>query len=224
MSAGLQGEAALALFFDIAPEAAEELERWYSQEHFPERLGVPGFLRGTRFRAVDGGPCCFALYEVADLGVLTGAAYRRRLDNPTPWTQRIMKSFRNMVRGFCAVRASFGRGLGDALLTVRYVPPAENARALDEWLRRSAETLSHNTGIVGVHLLEPAAKPQMTREQAVRGKDADMPALILVSGTEAALAAAREDLSPEKLTAHGASAVLVHVYRIQETLAAREVL
>ena len=44
----LLGSAAMLLSFDIAPEAIEEHDRWHTHEHLPERLSIPGFLRGTR--------------------------------------------------------------------------------------------------------------------------------------------------------------------------------
>ena len=41
----LLGKAALAMWWDMAPEMKADFEDWHSHEHFPERLGIPGFLR-----------------------------------------------------------------------------------------------------------------------------------------------------------------------------------
>jgi len=41
------GQAAVAMWWNIAPEHREEFEHWHSHEHFPERMGIPGFLRGS---------------------------------------------------------------------------------------------------------------------------------------------------------------------------------
>ncbi|MFG5410576.1 hypothetical protein ABXN37_23805 [Piscinibacter sakaiensis] len=113
----LLGTAALLLSFDVAPEVVAEHDRWHTQEHLPERLAIPGFLRGTRWVAVAGGPRYLVLYEVADLAVLAGPDYLARLNAPSPWTQALMPHYRGMRRGLCRVRASVGPGLGgEALL------------------------------------------------------------------------------------------------------------
>jgi hypothetical protein len=43
---GLLGPAAIAIWLDFPPEEAAEHDAWHSTEHLPERLGIPGFLRG----------------------------------------------------------------------------------------------------------------------------------------------------------------------------------
>jgi hypothetical protein len=42
----LLGTAAMLLSFDVAEEAIAEHDEWHTHEHFPERLSIPGFLRG----------------------------------------------------------------------------------------------------------------------------------------------------------------------------------
>ena len=46
----LLGSAALAMWWDIAPQVLADFEDWHSHEHFTERLGIPGFHRATRWR------------------------------------------------------------------------------------------------------------------------------------------------------------------------------
>ena len=64
------GNAAVAMWWDVAPEVRAEWEDWHSSEHMPERLAIPGFLRGTRWVALSGAPSYFVLYEVAGLATL----------------------------------------------------------------------------------------------------------------------------------------------------------
>jgi hypothetical protein len=45
----LPGKAALAMWWDMAPEMRAEFEHWHSHAHFPERLAIPGFRRATRW-------------------------------------------------------------------------------------------------------------------------------------------------------------------------------
>lgn len=46
----------MLLSFDIAPEAIPEHDDWHTHEHLPERLSIPGFLRGTRWVALQEQP------------------------------------------------------------------------------------------------------------------------------------------------------------------------
>src|SRR5512143_2763302 len=99
---GMIGSAAMLLWFDIVPEHIAEHDEWHTREHFPERVGIPGFLRAQRWVAQGATtPRYFVSYEVRDVGTLTSAPYQARLDHPTDWTRRMMPHFRGMVRGFC---------------------------------------------------------------------------------------------------------------------------
>jgi hypothetical protein len=44
----------MLLSFDVDVEAVAEHDRWHTQEHLPERLAITGFLRGTRWTAIEG--------------------------------------------------------------------------------------------------------------------------------------------------------------------------
>src|SRR4051812_42652044 len=99
----LLGDAAMLLWYDIVPEHVAEHDEWHAREHFPERVGIPGFLRAQRWTGEPGSPRYFIIYEVADVGVLTDKPYMERLNNPTPWTSRMMPQFRGMTRGFCTI-------------------------------------------------------------------------------------------------------------------------
>jgi hypothetical protein len=92
------GRALLAMWWSFPPEVQAEVEDWHSHEHFPERLGIPGFLRGSRWLDLSGAPAYFIMYEAARLSTLTGGPYLERLNNPTPWSQRMMPNHLGMVR------------------------------------------------------------------------------------------------------------------------------
>src|SRR3954467_14351479 len=99
----LLGKAAMLLSFDIAEQAISEHDDWHTHEHLPERLSIPGFLRGTRWVALRGGMRYLVLYEVEELATLRSAGYLERLNNPSPWTASMMPHYRGMTRGFCLV-------------------------------------------------------------------------------------------------------------------------
>jgi hypothetical protein len=168
------GRAAVAMWWDVAPEVRAEWEHWHSSEHMPERLAIPGFLRGTRWVARSGAPSYFVLYEVADLSTITTGAYLERLNHPTPWSRKMMPHHRNMVRSLCSIRAGWGGGVPQALATVRF------SRAPD------LPKLPRGQGLTGAHLLESQPMPgAQTAEQKIRGGDASADWVLLVGGYDA---------------------------------------
>lgn len=182
------GKAAVAMWWDIAPETKAQFEDWHTHEHMPERLAIPGFLRGTRWIALSGEPSYFVLYEVTDLQTLTRGPYLERLNDPTPWSRKMMPHHRNMVRSLCEVRASFGRGLAQALATLRLDVPADALAPLPE--RR---------GLTAAHLLEsrPMSGMPQTTEQRIRGGDAEAKWIALIAGYDVdAVAAACREIAP----------------------------
>ncbi|HEY8290150.1 MAG TPA: hypothetical protein VIG49_12840 [Acetobacteraceae bacterium] len=58
---------------DAAQEAA--FNQWYDDEHIPRLTAVPGFISGSRYRALRGGPKYLAMYELEDHNVLRSAAF-----------------------------------------------------------------------------------------------------------------------------------------------------
>ena len=115
----LLGQAAMLLTFDVAAEALTEHDDWHTHEHLPERLSIPGFIRGTRWISLGEQPRYFVIYEVAQLTTLTSEVYLQRLNNPTPWTSKMMTRYRSMSRGFCSVTATFGLGVGHVAMLIR---------------------------------------------------------------------------------------------------------
>ena len=212
----------MLLSFDVVAEARDEHDDWHTHEHLPERLSIPGFLRGTRWIALEGEPRYCVIYEVEQLATLGSSAYLERLNDPSPWTSRIMPSYRGMTRGFCAVAGSFGVGLGHASLLVRLAPAPDRAAALrahllDDVLPR----LPAMRGLGSAHLLEGAATPAMTKEQSLRGADApvDRAVLVIGYGRDALAALAREALGTDALMRHGAESVRHATYRMDYALA-----
>ena len=219
----------MLLSFDVVPVAIPEHDDWHTHEHLPERLAIPGFMRGTRWVAKDAlnkEPRYFVLYEVAELATLTSAAYLERLNNPSPWTSKMMPHYRGMTRGLCTLSGSFGLGVGHASLLIRFKPVAGMELTLRAWLLQDAlPPLPSRAGIGGAHLLAGAATPAMTNEQRIRGADAGVDWAILVTGyDEAALAGLMQgDLSVVQLEQHGAIGVASGLYGMHYSLTDREV-
>lgn len=164
------GQAALAMWWNVAPEARRELEHWHAHEHVPERLAIPGFLRASRWTAADGGEGFFMLYELADHAVLASGPYVARLNAPTPWSTRMMPLHRRMVRCQCRVIESRGAVTARHALTLRVAPAGGDAGPLRRGLAALASTLPQQPGLVGLHLLHHEAPAlATTTEQRIRG-------------------------------------------------------
>ena len=85
----LLGKAASAMWWDIAPDVRADFEDWHAHEHFPERLSMPGFRRGTRWSDASGGEGMFVMYELeGHRHALASPEYLARLNAPSPWSTR----------------------------------------------------------------------------------------------------------------------------------------
>jgi hypothetical protein len=220
----LMGSAAMILSFDVAPDAVGEHDDWHTHEHLPERLAIPGFLRGTRWVALEGNPRYFVLYEVETLATLTSPDYLARLNQPTPWTTKMMPHYRGMTRGFCAVTASLGSGVGHSALLIRFKPREENSGRLREWLSSTAlPPLPSRSGLGCAHLLEAAATPPGTNEQRIRGVDSTMAWAVLAIGFSASRVAdlVGNELSEDRFRRQGAEDYAAAVYRMDYSLTHR---
>jgi hypothetical protein len=184
----LLGTGALAIWNGIAGEAAEEFYRWHNGEHMPERVGVPGFLRGRRYLSPSVPHDYFTLYETETAETIGSAPYLARLNDPTPWTRRMLPHFRSTVRVGCRVATSHGRGQGGGLLTLRVFPRARR------WDEPDLATVLEVAGVIGVHLLEPVPETTriQTKEKELRGArpgdaEAPEPWVLLVEMNDAEL-------------------------------------
>lgn len=205
----LLGPAAIAMWWDMAPAHRIEFEDWHSHEHFPERLGIPGFLRGSRWADADGGNGFFVMYELDAYETLSSPHYLARLNNPTPWSTRLMPHHSKMVRSLCRVLDSFGGGAARAMLTLRLSPAPGRADELRQYLQGLLSDLPQRPGLISGHLLRtetPAIAP--TQEQKIRGGiDAAADWVVLAGGydTDVLRGLLGGELGATALTAAGAA-------------------
>ncbi len=215
----------MLLSFDVVEEAIPEHDDWHTHEHLPERLSIPGFLRGTRWVALQGRPRYLVLYEVEDLQTLASDAYLDRLNHPTAWTAKMMPHYRGMTRGLCSVEGSAGLGTGHLGLLLRCKPVAGEESRLGGWLRRDiVPRLPSTPGLGSVHVLRGALAAQMTNEQRIRGADVGIDWALLVTGYDrgALEALSRSELAEDRLAEQGAAGVVSALYRTDYTLVASE--
>lgn len=181
------GKACLAMWWDMAPEMRAEFEHWHSHEHFPERLGIPGFLRASRFTSAIGGEGIFVLYELESHGVVSSPAYLASLNGPSPWSTKLMPHHRHMVRTQCHVLESRGAVVARQALTLRLSPADGRAAELQAALAARMADWVGQPGLAGAHLLRhqtPAIA--QTTEQKIRGGDQAADWVLVVCAYDAA--------------------------------------
>ena len=183
----LLGQATVAMWWSIRPEKRSEFSDWHSHEHFPERMSIPGFRRGSRWTSTLDGEGFFVLYELETYETLTSKGYLDRLNAPTPWSTKMMPHHLNMVRSQCRVGASFGGGLAASLATVRLSPESGRAPTLQTHLVEMLRDLPSKPGLTGAHLLitDTPETSTPTTEQKIRGSDGTADWVVLLSGYDA---------------------------------------
>jgi hypothetical protein len=221
----LAGGGAVAIWHDIAPEGRDEFYAWHGEEHMPERVGIPGFLRGRRYVALRASLEFFNLYEAQSPAVVAGPDYQARLNNPTPWTTALMKHFRNVARSICRVAMTTGHSQGGLLATLRYDVPDSGAEAHEAALTgKLLPEIAKRRGIAGIHLLRADEKASATEtaEQKARGAKNVIPRWIILAegwGDEAAFEAlCRDALSDRVMSGLGAGGPAdLGIYRLQNS-------
>lgn len=177
------GTGVVAIWHDLLPEARDEFYEWHNREHMPERAAIPGFQRGRRYIALDAGPSYFNLYEADSVQVLGGDDYLARLNAPTPWTQKVVQSYRNVARSICDVHYTDGVGSGAYLVTLRFDVAADRSVQVLEALRdRMLPPLVEAQGITGVHFAtaDEAVSKVETAEKKARSEGTEIPSWIII--------------------------------------------
>jgi hypothetical protein len=218
----LLGKAAVGMWWDIATRDRVEFEDWHSHEHFPERMGIPGFRRATRWASASGDEGYFVMYELDEYETLSSPAYFARLNAPTPWSVKMMPKHRNMVRSQCRVLESFGGGIAGSLLTIRLSPEPGRDEALRSDLRQRLQALPARAGLTAAHLLQTQTPPAaLTTEQKIRGgadRVADWVVLAVGYDPQVLLDLSTTELSPLALAEAGAlPAQTSWLYRLSYT-------
>ena len=186
------GDGFLAIWSDIDPAAETDYLHWMTREHAIERVSIPGFLAMRMFRALDvEARRYFILYELENAGVVGGPEYLARLNQPTPWSQRIMPQLRNFARGGGQVAAQSGTGRGGFVSAMR-LDSAAAAQAAD--VAAAVATLDR---IASARVLatDQAQTSIQTREKSMRHGDRSFGGLLLLEGLDVPSVRAAVDLA-----------------------------
>jgi hypothetical protein len=158
----------LAIFHNCRAGHEAEFEAWYQGEHLIERLAVPGFLFGRRYKGIPPSAGYFCLYLVETPEVLTSKPYLQRLDNPTPLTRKMMSdAFVDMNRTICRRSARRGHYRGAFAAVARF-----SGREDDTVLTAALDKLVGDPAVAGGEIWAAldAAMP-VSKEEQLRGGD-----------------------------------------------------
>lgn len=143
---------------DVPAQQENRFNAWYTHEHLPERLRVPGMMCARRYvRSPSGGGsglAYLAIYEAGSLDVFTSPAYLRQLDAPTPLTTAVVRGRQDSGaasrRAVLALHASFGTGIGREMVYADL--PAEDPDAAMWVLEAVVPRLLASWEVCAVHV------------------------------------------------------------------------
>ena len=219
----LAGTGLVAIWNDIKPELREDFFEWHPREHMVERLGIPGFLRGRRYAAIDGGVEFLTLYEVTSTDVLVSEVYKTRLTQPTPWSTKTLPGFFNNERGACQIEFSDSYAMGGFVLTLRFEAEDGREPALIDSLKKEVLARMIDTPrVTGVHLVKNDVGLTAGNAGNQRGRVITLPHLVvLVEGSTAdgVREAGEKFLANGKLAELGAKAEVVRgLYQLEYSI------
>jgi hypothetical protein len=104
----VSGLGLMAFWSEIDPDYVLRYQQWHNCEHIPERVSIPGFREGRRYRASSNAPQFLMFYETDATSVLASDPYMAALNSPTDWTREALTHFKNPVRSIYSRVAAVG--------------------------------------------------------------------------------------------------------------------
>jgi hypothetical protein len=209
-----EAQGVLAIWHDIRDGREADFEFWYRNEHFPERLGVPGFRVGRRFEAASGVPRYFCYYLTETPDVLTSGAYIERLNHPTPLTRSMMSdAFLDMNRTVCRRIHRSGDLTGALCVTARFQAAIDQVTA---W--PMLEAIARAEGIARCELWSADQQAGIAAEEQLRGGDRRIAACAMVE----TLRLSDAERACDEMKREFGAAAEIGIYRLLCQLTSRE--
>jgi hypothetical protein len=96
----------VATSMSVPAGTEDDFHAWYTTEHIPMLLEVPGWQRTRRYRLIEGeAPDVLALHEVASMDVFSDDRYRAAVS--TPWREKVVGSATARERRVFGFRNAF---------------------------------------------------------------------------------------------------------------------
>lgn len=100
------GTTILVVMMEVDPADDEVFNKWYDEEHLPERMSIPGYISARRFRLEDGDELnrggvlrYLCIWELEDESPLQSQIYNDQNANPTPTKEAAGGVVKQRARG-----------------------------------------------------------------------------------------------------------------------------
>ncbi|MBP0599219.1 hypothetical protein J8I26_13950 [Herbaspirillum sp. LeCh32-8] len=180
----------LFVWTDVDPAHEQDFNQWYDREHVQERVALPGFVSGVRYRSEHGPRRYLGLYRTTSLDAFKTPAYFQAFRHQTPWSVANLARMHNPMRRVCTISAETGAGRG-AWLAVLRLGNRQQAHQLDALSTTLGKRLLEVDGVLSSRLLTPDQElSSPLPAESTEGRLLDPLFLIDASSQQAAEAAA----------------------------------
>ena len=95
------GSTLLVVMMEVDPEGEEAFDRWYNEEHLPERLEIPGYVSARRFKLEEGEGFLkyLCIWELEDGSPLQSEEYKAQRARPSEIRDRANQYITQRARG-----------------------------------------------------------------------------------------------------------------------------
>ena len=95
------GTTVLVVTMEVDPEDEAEFNKWYNEQHLPERMEIPGYVSARRFKLEegDGALTYLCIWELEDGSPLQSQMYQEQNADPTALYLRVNETIKARTRG-----------------------------------------------------------------------------------------------------------------------------
>ena len=95
------GTTVLVVTMDVDPEDEAEFNKWYNEQHLPERMEIPGYVSARRFKLEEGNGALtyLCIWELEDGSPLQSQMYQEQNADPTALYLRVNETIKARTRG-----------------------------------------------------------------------------------------------------------------------------
>jgi hypothetical protein len=93
----------------IESESMLAFQKWHNCEHMTDRVTIPGFIVGRRYRGIAEPTLVLMYYETKDSKVMASKPYMRSINNPTPWARQMLPLLKRNRRAIYRQLHSLGK-------------------------------------------------------------------------------------------------------------------
>nr|WP_314613911.1 DUF4286 family protein [uncultured Pseudomonas sp.] len=172
---------------DIDAAYEPEFNRWYDEEHLPDRASMPGVIKARRFKSPSDSPKYLALYWAESIGAFDCPAYAHAFKHQSAWSKKMLPLMQNPTRRIGVAVGQFGQPEGDwvAVVAVPGVGEASSLATLE------AE-LAQIPGYVQSYCMSPQPSLSLPLPQEADGARPMTPMLLVECTSEGAARQAAE--------------------------------